>query len=183
MIYLFAGHHYDEAGADPGAIGVNGIKEADLTIEFCDLVAAELDDLKAKYIRDDKADTLRELLRKIKPGSGSVLCEVHFNSADRLATGTEVLVSDKAGIDSRRLAQELCNAQAKHLGLINRGVKTEKQSKRGKIAILNTPAGISVLTELCFINNPSDVEQYHKGKNILAYIYAQKLLMFDRLYN
>lgn len=183
MIYIFAGHNYSLPQPDPGAIGVGGIKEADLTIEFRNLVVEELKELGAKFTIDDDKDTLRDILKKIKPGSGSVLLEIHFNSSANLASGTEVLVADKAEYMSRSMAQEICNAQASILGLSNRGVRTEKQSKRGKLAILNTGAGISALTEICFINNPKDVEQHNKNKKVLAYKIAHILQKYDNLYN
>lgn len=183
MIYLSAGHHFNQAGADPGAIGVDGAKEADLTKELRDLVAAELIALGAKYILDDDSETLSQYIRRIKPGSGSVVCELHFNSsAGKVATGFECVIKNTPTIDERRLANKVCEMAHAVLGIYNRGVKTEAQTHRGKLGILNTRAGISILPEICFINNPEDMRRYHTNKKIFAYRLALLLNEFDNIY-
>lgn len=182
MIFISAGHHYDENGADPGAVG-NGYKEADLTIEFRDLVCKQLDLLGAKYITDKETETLVEYITRIKPGSGSVLCEFHFNAGPATANGIEVIVKDNAAKPSYDLANEICNAGVEIIGLNNRGVKEEKHTARKRIGILRTPAGVSVLPELCFISNAKDLEKWNKGKHAYAVIVAQILKRYDDMYN
>lgn len=91
MIYLSAGHNKRLAGADPGAVYGN-IKEADLTVELRDLIIEKLTGLNAKFITDSDDETLQAYIARIKPGSGSVLCELHFNSSVNLASGTETII-------------------------------------------------------------------------------------------
>jgi N-acetylmuramoyl-L-alanine amidase len=164
MIYLFAGHNK----RDPGTTGVDGITEAELAIELRDMIAAELADMGANFILDNDNETLTQLITRIKPGIASVLCDLHFNSAAQLATGTECLVADNAHQRSHSLALELQQTIISATGFFNRGVKTEKNSHRGRLGILHTAAGMAVLAEICFINNPKDLATYHKNKGVLA---------------
>ena len=180
MIYLSAGHNKRLAGADPGATCGN-IKEADLTIELRDLIIAELTGLQANFITDKDDETLLAYVARIKPGSGSVVCELHFNSSARLATGAEAIIKNEYSHVEKAIAVDISNAIATILGIINRGVKTEAQSHRGRLGILHTHAGISVLPEICFINNEIDMKQYHKNKNALARKFAELLIEYDAL--
>lgn len=175
MIFLFAGHNFN----DPGAIGVDGVSEAKLTMEFRDLVFNRLPS--KQVIRDDDEQSLAQLIKQIKPGSGSVLLDCHFNSAGKTATGTEVIIADQANADSRKFASELAFISAAILGIPNRGVKSEKESHRGRLGILHTAAGIAALTEIAFISNPKDLERYHANKINLADSYARLLMHWDGL--
>lgn len=178
MIYLFAGHNNN----DPGATGVDGITEAELTKELRDMIAAELTAMGVKFILDNDNETLTQLILRIKPGSGSVLCDIHFNSAAQLATGTETLIAEKGDNKSHKLAVELQQVMISSMGLFDRGVRTEKNSHRGRLGILHTAAGCAVLAEICFINNPVDLDAYQKNKGILAKRMAIVLKRHDDLY-
>lgn len=180
MIYLSAGHNKRLAGADPGAVYRN-IKEACLTIELRDLIVEALKALQAKFITDKDDETLRAYIARIRPGSGSVVCELHFNSSANLATGTEAIIKNGYNHVEKAIAIDIANAIATILGIINRGVKTEAQSHRGHLGILHTDAGISVLPEVCFINNEIDMGQYHKNKHALAKKLAELLVEYDLL--
>lgn len=177
MIFLSAGHH----NADPGAIG-NGYKEADLTKELRDLIVKEIKRIGGQVITDDDKETLAQYIGRIKPGSGSVLCELHFNSvADPKATGVECLHADAGSADSKRLSAEISNTISQSLGIKDRGAKSESQSHRGRLAILRTPAGIACLPEICFISNPDDVRKYQEKKTQLAACIAHILVAYDKL--
>jgi len=178
MIYISAGHHFNPAGADPGAVA-NGYREADLTRELRDLITEELDRLGVKYITDKDSETLQQYLSRIKPGSGSVLCDLHFNAAGPSAQGVEVLVRNDADELSRSLAKKMCDMAVTTCGFKNRGVKTEADSHRGRLAVLNTASGISVLPEICFISSKEDLKKYHERKKELAKHYARLLKEYD----
>ncbi|RYE25089.1 MAG: N-acetylmuramoyl-L-alanine amidase [Sphingobacteriales bacterium] len=180
MIYLSAGHNLRSKDADPGAV-CGKLKEAFLTAELRDLVAKELQLLSAKFVTDTDDETLSGYIRRIKPGNGSVLCELHFNCAANLATGAEVLVKNEYCKEEKELATAICNIISSVCTIANRGVKTESQSHRGKLGILHTHAGISVLVEVCFINNKIDMQHYQKSKKIIAAKLAEVLIMFDEL--
>jgi N-acetylmuramoyl-L-alanine amidase len=175
MIYLSAGHHL----SDPGAIA-NGYKESQLCIELRDLIKQELIQKGASFISDRDYETLIAYINRIKPGSGSVLCELHFNaSTNTRATGTEVLYA--TGIESQNLAKDLSQVIAELIGIPNRGAKDEAQSARGRLAVLRTKAGIAVLPEICFISNKLDMDAYQKNKNKVAKAIASYLIHYDKL--
>lgn len=175
VIFPSAGHHDN----DPGAV-YNGVKEADKNKEFRNLVSKHLGS--HKHIMDKDSETNAQHQKRIKPGSGSVLLDAHFNaSANPSATGTEMIVANNASKQSIAMAKELADGTAQILGIKNRGVKTEAQTARGKIGILNLGAGIAVLAELCFISNKEDMAKYESCKEDLAKFYAETLIKYDNL--
>lgn len=181
MIYLSAGHHFKAPKADPGAVG-SGYKEADLTRELRGLVAAYLTRLGASYILDKDSENLDDYLKRIKPGSGSVVCELHFNaSANARSTGGEVIHKDGADANARALAGSIALHISETLGIKNRGAKPETVSPHKRLAVLHTVAGISVLPEICFITNAKDIASYQLNKDFLAERIALALKAADDL--
>lgn len=161
MIYNSAGHHNN----DPGAVATHGgikYQENKLMIEFRDLINKRLDAKGYKYIKDDDKETLSQYLGKIKPGSGSVICEGHLNSfTSSKATGIEVVIANNHSKEDKALAAMIATGLNRITGLAlrngNTGVITEKQSARGSLGIMKKP-GIVILIEYGFISNPSDLK-------------------------
>jgi N-acetylmuramoyl-L-alanine amidase len=181
MIFISAGHHFNPTKKDPGAVNKQGVKEADLTRELRDLTVAWLKKIGAKFMTDNDTETLGQYIARIKPGSGSVVCEFHFNAGVESANGAETLVKRNATKAEKDLAKEV-NDVFVDAGMKDRGVKTEADSHRGTLAILNTGAGLSILPEVCFISNPADLERYQAHKHTMASKIAQILLKYDNLY-
>lgn len=179
--FISAGHHRNSANPDPGAQGVLKVNEGDLTIELRDLVVPAAKKLGMTIIVDQDNETLSQYLTRIKPGSGSVVVEFHFNASDNAsATGAEVIVGDGATLDSRKFAKELADVTATTLGIKNRGVITESQSARGRLGLMRE-AGIVALVEVCFITNVKDYNAYQANKYTLAQKYAQIIKKYDDL--
>lgn len=179
MIYLSAGHHFKAGKADPGAVG-NGYKENELTRELRDLTVAAITRKGGDVITDKDSETLGEYVARIKPGSGSVVCEIHFNaSANPQATGAESLYKTGADLMSRQLSAEISAMLADLMCIKNRGAKSEEESARGRLAILRTKAGLSCLPEICFISNKSDMESYQAAKHEIAECLADILIIYD----
>jgi N-acetylmuramoyl-L-alanine amidase len=175
-IYPLAGH----SNTDPGAMA-GGYKEADLTSELRNLVISEMK--KRNYLNfetDDDKDNLSTVLKKINPGKKDILLDIHFNSANPTASGTEVFVSNYAGSTSQKFAKELVDGSAKILGIANRGVKPESQSARKRLAVVNKN-GSAALLEVCFITNANDIAKYQANKNRLAVFIADLLIKYDTL--
>lgn len=180
MIFVSAGHNPGGVKPDPGAIG-NGKREADLTLEFRNLVTAELHKQGAKFITDNDNERLGEYLSRIKTGTGSVVLEFHFDAAaSAKATGTTVLIGGDADKNDKAFAKELVEATATILGIKNRGVLSETESHRGRLG-LTRESGTVALLELCFISNPSDLAAYDKGKIALAQAIADILIKYENL--
>lgn len=168
MIYLIAGHNteYNNGKSpDPGAVA-NGLKEADLTKNIRDLIYKRIKQLSPKEFvtKDDDKDSLSQVIAKIKPKitSNDILLDIHYNSASPSATGIECFVSNNAGQKSKDIANEICVTTSDITGLKNRGVKTESQSARGKLGILNM-RGSAVIWEVGFISNMKDVKSIEEN--------------------
>lgn len=176
-VYPSAGHH----NADPGAVA-NGYREADLTKEFRNLLSEEFKKHNHDHIMDYDWETNRQHQNRIKPGSGSVLLDIHFNAFHKpTATGTEVFVAHNANQNSIDFATELAETTSRILGIHNRGVKKEGASQHSRIGILHTKAGIAALLEICFITNPDDMKAYQEGKLCLAVEIAKICMKYDDL--
>ncbi|RMZ58951.1 N-acetylmuramoyl-L-alanine amidase [Chryseobacterium nematophagum] len=178
MIFISAGHHKN----DPGAVA-NGYIERDLTKEARNIIVQNLD-LK-NVIQDKDFETNSQYQRRIKPGSGSIVFDIHFNSGSPTATGTECYVNQKDFLNknslSYKMADEICKLTSKILGIRNRGVKSDNQSQHSRIGILNLGSGISVLWEICFISSVLDMEKYiQKKKEVLREI-SNVLEKYDAL--
>lgn len=173
--FLSAGHHRK----DPGAVA-NGYKEADLNIDFRDLVVAECKKLGLKVITDNDDETLSQYLNRIKTGNGSVVLEFHFDAASPTATGTTALIEAEADRYDKAFAQEIVNLTSEVLGIRNRGVKSEKESSRGTLGLMREE-GIICLLELGFITNSDDIKAYQKNKKELAWKMASIIKRYEDL--
>ena len=174
MIFISAGHHLK----DPGAVSGSYI-ERDLAIELRNLVVANLKKLNAPYITDNDSETLGQYLARIKPGNGSVVLELHWNAAMSLvASGTEVLIADSHNQISKDLANEFASGISNILQIKNRGVKTERESARGRLAFVRE-AGATCLIEMCFISNKTDMANYQKSKYLIATFIAKTLIKYE----
>lgn len=179
-IFLIAGH----SDKDPGAI--SGIRiEAVETKKARALIDGFIPKEKYRVILDRDSETNRELQNRIKPASGSVLLDIHFNSAGATATGVECLVNAKDWKDKNslayKMADEINKATAEILGIPNRGVKPETATRHGKLGILNLGAGCGVLWEICFISNPLNMQRWDLKQKELCKKVAEILAKYDDL--
>lgn len=179
MIFPSAGHAPYSIKKDFGAEGC-GYKEAILTIEMRNLVIKELDAKGIKYITDKDTETLGEYLQRIETGSGSVVCEWHFDAYNGTASGATSLVGDDSDRLDKAFAKELVDITASILGIPNRGVKAESESHRGKLGLMREQ-GIVSLLEICFIDNSNDMQKYQANKTQLAKAYSDLLIKYENL--
>lgn len=180
MIFISAGHH----NADPGAVS-NGRKEAVETKRIRDDVRTHLVKNKYRSVVDKDSETNLQYWGRIKPGSGSVILDIHFNAGPATATGVEVFVNkaDFANKNSLsyKMADELSKVISSVLGIKNRGVKSEQVSQHKKLGILNRGAGISNLVEICFITNKEDMLAYDKNFSKMNEEIAKVLMKYEDL--
>lgn len=178
MIFISAGHH----NADSGAVSGKFI-ERDLTKESRELISAYID--KSQVIKDKDFETNTQYQSRIKPGSGSVVFDIHFNAGSPTATGTECYVNkaDFANKNSLsyKMAEEICKVTSEILGIKNRGVKSEQNSQHSRLGILNKKAGCSVLWEIAFISSVLDMSAYTFKKAELSRKIADILVKFDAI--
>jgi len=180
MIFASAGHTPKGLRQDPGAIG-NGFHEADLAVEFRNLVVALLMAKKIPVTTDKDDERLGTYLERIKTGNGSVVLEFHFDAAaSSTATGTTVLIGNDADRLDKAFAKELVEANASVLGIKNRGVKSEADSHRGSLGLMREQGTVALL-EICFISNAEDLQKYQKNKMTLAGKIAEILERYEKL--
>ena len=155
-ILLIAGH----GAGDSGAVG-NGYKEADLTREVVSLLAPKLGQL----CRVDIADISKNWYEYLKSHTYNFrnydyVLEIHFNSYDSLATGTEIYVTTSEngiGVETA-IVQQMCAA----VGYKNRGVKRKNYDV---ISAVKAQGVSSALLEVCFIDSTADIKTYQSRKN------------------
>lgn len=175
--YPIAGH----SNNDPGAV-YNGRKEAEETKNARNLLIQYFPK-KNDIIADKDEYSLNQVLKNVKPGSGSVLLDSHFNAGPPTATGTECFVNAKDFANknsmSYKMADEICKAASAILGIPNRGIKSETQTRHKRLGVLNIGAGCAVLWEICFISNPSDMKKWDSKRNVLMAKIAQICQKYD----
>ena len=106
-----------------------------------------------------KIDYINDNLKRRPDGRsfGEVVLSLHLNSSSNPSTsGVEVLYSHSVPA-RRRVAAAIAEAVAATLGLPNRGAKSDRDSSRGSIAILNRTECPAYLIEMGFVTNPEDV--------------------------
>ncbi len=157
-IVVTAGH----SSTDPGAVG-HGKTEADIVLEFRDLVADALRAAGIAFVKDGERDQNLPLPRAIALVTpGSVAVEFHCNAAAAPAvTGVETLSHEQ----NRALGLDLCAAVAEVLGIPNRGAKGEGAGQHSRLGFVR--AG-GLILELFFISNASDQARYQANKLVLA---------------
>lgn len=154
-ILLVAGH----GNGDPGASG-NGYKESDLTREVVNLLSQKL--------KCDVYDTSRNLKDDVDNNNTvvnlkdyKVVMNIHFNSGDSTANGTEILVKDTS--QPTNIEKAVLDAIVK-VGFTNRGFKDANDLHIMKHAIA-TGVQNCFYVEVCFISSSSDMQLYELKKN------------------
>lgn len=179
-VFLSAGHNPKGIKVDSGAVG-NGYREADLAVEFRDMVIYQLQKRNVKVIQDKDDERLGDYLKRIQTGSGSVVLEFHFDAAASVsATGTTTLIGNDADRLDKAFAKELVDATSNILRIKNRGVLSEADSHRGSLGLMREQ-GIVALLELCFISNPDDLEKYFSLKKELSIKIADIVERYENL--
>lgn len=176
--FISAGHTPFGIKVDPGAVS-NGYREADLAVVIRDLVIKELLNLGVKVIQDKDDERLGTYLERIKTGTGSVVLEFHFDAAaSSTATGTTALIEAEADRLDKAFAKEIVDCCATTLGIKNRGVKSEKESHRGSLALMREE-GIICLLEVGFITNKQDIQLFQANKERLAFQIARIVKKYE----
>lgn len=158
-LFISAGHSF----SDPGAVG-NGFSEADIVLEFRDMLADELTDRGIAFTKDGIYSQNLPLRDAITLAKGKdIALEFHCNAFTKpTATGVETL----SRIHHYPLANKICSLISDTLGIANRGAKGEASGQHSRLGFISKADGIIV--ELFFISNPKDVESYQKNKQLLA---------------
>lgn len=173
-IWLSAGH----GGSDPGAVS-KGRREADYAIELRDLVRGQMPDDANVWI-DPNAWATGTTAPYVQSHSkaGDIVCDIHFNAYNGTANGVEVIVPDSPTAYEIKLAERIAKGIADAIQSPlrgTRGVKTESQTARGRLAMMRPP-GENVLIEVAFIDNDAEMARYNASKLAVAKVIASALL-------
>lgn len=143
-------------GADTGAQG-NGLREEVLTREVGKYVISKLKELGHTVVECalDSANTLGQSLshRYSTANNNDVdlFVSIHFNCFNSCAYGTEIYTWK--GKETSRADAVLKNLVS--LGFVNRGIKDGS-----KLAVIKNTKAESMLIEVCFIDNSTDIARY-----------------------
>lgn len=182
-VFLSAGHS-NVIGADNGAIGINGVKEGDLTVRLRKKIvnALQLFDQQPVYDKDENATTATVKIIESVLSSRDIAIDFHFNASSKSqATGTEVLIPFKSSLVEQQLAHILSSNISTLLNIRNRGVKTEALSYSGRLMFMR-PNCENILVEICFITNQNDMNAYYNKEDDLAILIARCIIAFITKY-
>lgn len=165
MIFLAAGH----SKIDSGAVAF-GRKEADIVVEFRNIVSFYLMQAGIQHVVDGKGTDNIPLAQTVKLiGKNRPALEFHCNAAGTaLATGVETL----SGTKDLVLGEKICEAIASTLNIRNRGAKPENAGQHHRLAFVQ--AG-GIIVELFFISSPKDLAAYDAKKWLAAKAVAHVL--------
>lgn len=165
-ILISAGH----SDKDPGAVG-NGFTEAQIVLEFRDMVAHYLSEAGVAFTRDGSKGenlTLNQAVHMMPSRGLSV--EFHCNAfSTPYASGVESLSRSEL----RPLGEKLCEVISQRLNIKHRGAKGESSGQHSRLAFV-TAGGL--ILELFFISSPSDMASYQAKKWLVAKDVAQVLI-------
>lgn len=164
-IFISAGH----SSTDPGA-AANGLTEAQVVLEFRDLVAFYLEQKGATFGRDGRKGENFPLSQAAALAKQyDIAVEFHLNAGPVTATGVETLSATKG----YAFASKLCSVVEDTLSIPNRGAKPENSGQHSRLAFVQ--AG-GIILELFFLTNKEDLRKYQEKKWLLAKAVANALM-------
>lgn len=164
-VFISAGH----SDRDPGA-AANGVTEADIVLEFRDLLCDELAG-KLLVARDGDLGQNMPLSTAVEMAKRfDIALEMHCNAATPAATGVETLSRP----EHYPLGRDLCDAVSEALGIPDRGAKPEGSGPHSRLAFVSGGGGI--ILELFFLTNLVDLESYRLRKSAVVKAVASVLI-------
>ena len=163
-IAIYAGH----GGSDPGAVGVNGLREKDLNLAVSNATTAILRGWGYQVLNNRTIDEDRSITRDANLANdwrADALVEIHQNSnVGTPATGSEAFISIRELPRARALGTAILR-RLQSMGYVNRGVKTATNaSGQDSFGILRQTQMPAVLLECAFINNPTDMARFDTNR-------------------
>ncbi len=114
------------------------------------------------------SDTIKNFQSKVT--NSSLLIDLHFNAANGVARGTEVLIPENFTPQELEIADRISDIFGNVLGTPERGikgrtdgVKDEGESNRGKLGWMRLK-GINILIEVEFLDNMNAMKVYDEKK-------------------
>lgn len=145
LIVLDPGH----GGSDPGAVGIGGLKEAEVNLLLAHMVKARLEaSYKILMTRTgEQTVSLAARCNLANAEGADLFVSLHCNASPNvLAHGTETYYLSQ---------QAKSLAEAIHAGLVSLGLR-DRGIKRNKFYVLRHTEMPAVLVEVGFVTNPDD---------------------------
>ena len=150
-IFIDAGH----GGDNPGAIGVNGIEEADITLDVALRLGRILKNrgYSIMYSRtEDKTVSLVERAEMANVWDADYFVSIHCNSnVNPNIKGTSTYYY-RTGIRAEKLAEDVNTALVEMINTPDLGIFT------ANFAVLRRTKMPAILVELAFLSNPTEAE-------------------------
>lgn len=167
---------YGHGGIDPGAIGIDNVKEKDIVKEIGKRVKYHLERHQQSVIEsrsNDETVTLSERSNKANSNNVDLCISIHCNAfSDSSAQGVEIFYY-KGSTRGQQLASSILNEITKaKLYTKNRGLKTDNLHMTRET---NMP---SVLIELGFITNVTDKNLIINNKEKFAIAITKGILSY-----
>lgn len=170
-IYIGVGH----GGKDGGAVSGNRAEKM-YTLELANIVTVKLraagHTVKQSRIADIDFTTDKKV-PDAKAFGAELVVDIHFNSFNKSANGTEVYysaTSEKGKKIASEMSADICTA----LKTTNRGAKIRllKSGKDYYQIIRECQFAVALLAEICFIDNNADMSKYNAEKAAQAIVGA-----------
>lgn len=164
-VYIGIGHGQDPitGKGDPGAVGVNGLKESELNLQLGLSTRAELQRhnvIVGMSRTKNEIDPISEEVRECNAFNPDIAVDIHFNSASGTnGKGCEFIVYSKGG-QSLDLGITLEKRMVEN-GQNSRGCKSRLSSGGQEyFAWIREVKAPSLIFETAFINNPDDIKNF-----------------------
>lgn len=165
---LIVGHR----PSSPGAASVGGVTEYDFNTPIAQSVAASVQDVRVEVVRrGDYPGGYSDLPDKVNATGADFAMELHFNSVDFMATGSETLFCSVSG-EGQHLAKIALDEIVDALGLPRRGAKPRAEGERGGTLLWGTTMP-TIICEPFFGSNRRDWQRAVERKEMLARAYAR----------
>lgn len=154
-VILLAGHNYKEKGCK---VNIEGrvISEFDLSTWLVAEIFKKERLMNVDLIAKARND-YRDLVSEVNSLNGDILISCHFNAANGIAQGTEVLHSE-VSIKGKKLAGIAKDILIKKLKLKDRGLKPTTTDMRGG-SILNKTKPVAILLEPFFLDSVKSFQE------------------------
>lgn len=183
-VYLSAGHT-NINGQDQGATAqYNGrtIKEGNLAAEFVTDLHILLVSKGVVVTMDKTENALAQTLAAFRNlfNGKDIAIEYHFNAGG--GTGTETIVPDNCSFFEANAARTLSKATGDVLGikLRNSGIMKEGDTPRKRLGWMRQPCE-TVLHEVCFLDNQTDMFKYYDNYTALLLSHANAILALTNI--
>lgn len=187
-IFFIAGHNIHS----PGSIGYDGVFEHTRNIEVRNnatlgLKTAYSIEGTSFHIKTEEEEKrnyeVRNWIEKNKKDRSRGV-DIHFNNNNKLASGTEVVISPRTTIENKRRATWIANKSSEILGIPlrrragDRDYIYPKETYVGKLPILEQTTIPFLIYEVCF-QNRYDLERYNKNKYEIGMMLRMAMVRID----